>query len=99
MLYIKSNVNNTIIMSIPNKMVNVFSGKRFTAMSGESYKPLCITTSLGTTEIASYHTKVIDECIEKLFDFIINYDFDDDKDKVIEIREICGCKNIYIHVY
>ena len=99
MLYIKSTVNDTIIMAIPSKKINIFSGKRFMATSGETYKPICITTELGTTEIASYHIKVVESCIEKLFDYIINYDFDDDKDKVIEIREICGCKNIYIRVY
>lgn len=100
MLYIKSNINDTIIISIPSKKVNIFSGKRFTAMDGVSYKPISITTELGTIEeIASYKSSIVDNCIEKLFEFIINYDFDDDKDRVIEIREICGCKNIYIHMY
>lgn len=100
MLYIKSTVNNTTIIAIPNKMVNIFSGKRFTAMDGVSYKPISITTELGTTEeIASYKSSIVDSCIEKLFNFIINYDFDEEKDTVIEIREICGCKNIYIHMY
>ena len=99
MLYIKSTVNDTIIIAIPSKMVNIFSGKRFMATSGETYKPINITTELGTTEIASYHKNVVESCIEKLFNYIINYDFTNEKDTIIDIREICGCKNIYIHVY
>ena len=88
MLYIKSSTNNSVT-SVTSKVVNIFAGDSFTDIySGDRFYPLCITTELGTSKIVAYHEKIIEQAVNTLFEFILNFDFDNKNDTIIDITSI-----------
>ena len=95
MLYIKS-IKNKSYIAIKNNNVNIFAGKKYVDRKTDEYFiSLNITTELGTTEIIGYHESVIATAVDKLFAYIINYDFSDKTNTVIEITDICGSEYIF----
>ena len=91
MLYIKSETNRTYT-AVNSKNVNIFAGKRFVDMETDTmFESLNITTELGTTEIVGYHESLIGKAVDALFEYIINFDFTENKNTIIEINDICKC--------
>lgn len=91
MFFIRSKINNTIV-SIKNLEINVFAGETFIDTStGVEYKPLCITTKLGTSKIIAYDLDHIGPAVEAVFQFIYNFRFSENPFKIVDIEDIYDC--------